>query len=123
MVRSSCDGVSDLGGMFRPTRRFVRHRLSEVQPVEKTLPSSQEFASFSPPSRSADLVAAAMAKLVLALLVFCCSALAFQAAPLHVRTFSTRSFSVVPIFAREGDGDGMGGAVGGAVLGGLLAGP
>ena len=65
----------------------------------------------------------AVPRLALTLLAFCCSALALQAAPLHVRAFSTRPFPVVPIFAREGDGDGMGGAVGGAVLGGLLAGP
>ena len=65
----------------------------------------------------------AVPRLALTLLAFCCSALAFQAAPLHVRAFSTHSFPAVPIFAREGDGDGMGGAVGGAVLGGLLAGP
>jgi len=56
------------------------------------------------------------------LTLLCCSALAFQAVPSHVSASSTRSFSV-PIFAREGDKDGMSGAVGGAVLGGLLAGP
>ena len=50
MVRSSCDGVSDLGGMFRPTRRFVRHRLPEVQPVDlRYSASSRDLPHFHPP--------------------------------------------------------------------------
>ena len=63
-------------------------------------------------------------RLAAASLALCCSALAFQAAPLHVSASLTPTRSVSsPIVAREGDKDGMSGAVGGAVLGGLLAGP
>jgi len=62
-------------------------------------------------------------RLAVATLAICCSALAFQAAPRHVSASSTSTRVSAPIFAREGDKDGMSGAVGGAVLGGLLAGP
>ena len=67
-------------------------------------------------------------RLAVATLTLCSSALAFQAS--SARAFlaaprvraSSRSVPA-PIFAREGDNDGVTGAVGGAVLGGLLAGP
>lgn len=62
-------------------------------------------------------------RLAVATLALCCSALAFQAAPRHVSASSVSTRVSAPIFAREGDKDGMSGAVGGAVLGGLLAGP
>ena len=65
-------------------------------------------------------------RLAVATLTLCSSALAFRASSARAFQAAPRvraSSRSVPIFAREGDNDGVTGAVGGAVLGGLLAGP
>ena len=65
-------------------------------------------------------------RLAVATLALCSGALAFQASSARAFLAAPRvraSSRSVPIFAREGDNDGVTGAVGGAVLGGLLAGP
>ena len=65
-------------------------------------------------------------RLAVATLALCSSALAFQASSARALAPRVRASSrpvPAPIFAREGDNDGVTGAVGGAVLGGLLAGP
>ena len=63
-------------------------------------------------------------RLAVATLTLCSSALAFRASSARALAPRVRASSrSVPIFAREGDNDGVTGAVGGAVLGGLLAGP